>query len=145
MAEERYREVIEIVATERTEDIERAQKRIVALQRAVYAATSPMRALSRTIGTLTSPLRALTGALGGVAKIASGFIVGQALYALPGLLMDAAKAAAADQASVLKLQQAVTNTGAAWETYADQLAATVDNAIRLGFADQDSRDALSLL
>src|SRR5690348_3840520 len=83
----------------------------------------------------------LGSALGDVAKMAGGFVIGQAVFELPGKLMEAAKAAAEDSASQAKLQQAVENTGASWSKYADDLGKVVDVGIKKGFSDNQTRDA----
>ena len=44
----------------------------------------------------------LGSAIGNVASIASGFVIGQALFQLPGLLMDATKAAADEEKGIAR-------------------------------------------
>lgn len=83
--------------------------------------------------------------LKGVASIASGFVLGQGILKAPGFLMDAAKAAAEDEQATKRLEQAVRNTGYAFEDagaiYDDVIAKSAD----LAFADDDVRDSLIYL
>lgn len=93
----------------------------------------------------TKAIDSFKRSLGGIAKIASGFVVGAGLLKLPGLLMSAASAAAADAASTAKLQKAVENTGVAYLKYAGALDKTIKTAQRRGFTDDQARDSLALL
>lgn len=84
-------------------------------------------------------------ALSGVAQIAGGFVLAQGILKAPGFLMDAASAAAEDEAATQRLQQAIHNLGG---DYAANLAA-VNNAIaagqKLAFTDDDVRDSYQKL
>lgn len=100
---------------------------------------------TRAIGNVESSLGKVTRGLGDVVKTAAGFALGFAFTRAPGILLDAAKAAAEDAASQVKLQKAVENTGVSWDQYAASLDATIDAGIQKGFADDQQRDALSLL
>lgn len=90
-------------------------------------------------------LDGLKSAIGNVASVAGGFVIGQGLLKAPAFFASAAQAAADDAASVAKLQQAVTNSGASWETYKAQLDEVIERGQKLGFTDDQSRDALALL
>lgn len=83
--------------------------------------------------------------LGGIGKTAAGFAIGGGLLKLPGLLLDGAKGAAADQLSMDKLKQAVTNAGGSF----DKMAPAIDDAIKRGqdlaFTDGETTDALATL
>lgn len=105
-------------------------------------------AIEKLGGAATGPTRALghlAEGIGNLAKTAAGVAIGIGLAQIPGMLFDAAKAAAADAASVAKLQQAVENSGASWQAYAGQLDTVINRGMRLGFADDQQRDALALL
>jgi hypothetical protein len=82
---------------------------------------------------------------GDVGKIAGGFVMAQGILKAPGFFADAAQAAADDAAAQLVLQRAVENTGAVYATYARQLDTTIKKSQDLGFADDQSREALALL
>lgn len=100
---------------------------------------------TRALGNIESSLGKMQRGLGDVIKTAAGFALGFAFTQAPGILLDAAKAAATDAASQAKLQQAVQNTGVSWEKYGEQLNATIEAGIKKGFADDQQRDALALL
>jgi hypothetical protein len=79
------------------------------------------------------------------AKIAFGALSGAAASTLVGALSDAANAAAADEASVLRLQQAVENSGASWDDNASAIAAVIKHGQDLAFTDEQIRSSLSNL
>ena len=58
---------------------------------------------------------------------------------------DFAKAAMEDEQSVLRLKQAVENTGVSWTDYGGKLDSAVTAAQKMAFSDDASRAALSLL
>lgn len=91
------------------------------------------------------PLGGMGSALGGVAKIAGGFVLGAGLLKAPGFLIGAAQAAADDEASQLKLQKAVENTGASYDAFSGQLDKSISTAQRRGFTDDEARNSLALL
>jgi hypothetical protein len=97
------------------------------------------------LGGLTSKLGGLGKAFGDVTKIAGGFVMAQGIMKAPGFFMEAAQAAADDAASVAKLQTAVENSGASWDTYQGQLNGVIEAAQKRGFTDDQARDALALL
>ena len=90
----------------------------------------------------SSHLSRMTGALGDVSKIAGGFVLGQALTTAPDFLMSAAKAAAEDEQSTMRLQQAIKNLGGDYSAH----IAAVNDAISAGqkkaFTDDETRDAM---
>lgn len=90
-------------------------------------------------------LNVFGSALGGVASIASGFIIGQGILQAPGILVAAANAAAEDAASTAKLQRAVENTGHAWTDYSKRISETIEVAQKRGFTDDQARDSLAIL
>lgn len=87
----------------------------------------------------------LDKSIGTVVKTAAGFVLGNAVQKAPGFLLDAAKAAAADEQSMNRLKQAVTNADGSYDTYGK----TVDDAIKRGqdlaFSDDETRNALTTL
>ncbi len=93
-------------------------------------------------------------ALGGMAKIAGGFVLGAGILKAPGFLMDAARAAADDEAATMRLHKALENVVQSKfpnsiETQKDILADWTDGADdaiaagqKLAFSDDDIRDSL---
>jgi phage-related protein len=100
---------------------------------------------SAVIGGVAKKAGGLGSALSGVAKIAGGFVVAQGVMKLGGFLMDAANAAAEDEAATLRLQKAVENTGASYDAFAPKIEAAITGAQKLAFSDDDARASLSLL
>lgn len=111
------------------------------------------------VADIDGKLGGLGKTLGDVGKTAAGFVLGQGLMAAPGFLIDAAKAAAEDQAATDRLNQAlenyVNNTGdfertgvTAAENFA-KLKGSVDGLIasgqKLAFTDDDIRDGFQFL
>ena len=113
--------------------------------RQVETSTAGMGRSADALAGRSSGMGVFGKALGGVATIASGFIVGKGLMALPGFLSGAANAAAEDAAGQAKLQRAIENTGQAYSGYADKIKATIDVAQKRGFTDDQARDSLSIL
>ena len=93
----------------------------------------------------SASLGGLGKALGSVGSIAAGFVVGQGLLKLPGLLTGMAQAAADDAQSVAKLRQAVENSGASWDSMSASLEATIATGQKMAFTDDQVRDALSMM
>src|SRR5262245_36356825 len=81
----------------------------------------------------------------GVASIASGFVLGAGLTKAADYLGDAAKAAAEDEASQIRLQKAVENTGVSWKSVQGQIEAVIKKGQDLAFTDDQTRESLSLL
>ena len=100
---------------------------------------------SRVLGDIEKKAGGLGKAFGDMTKIAGGFVMAQGVMAAPGFLMDAAQAAADDAASCAKLQKAVENSGAAWDSYKGTLDTVIKTAQKRGFTDDQARDALALL
>lgn len=101
--------------------------------------------LNKSLGMVEQQSGKTGSALGAVAKIAAGFIVAQALIKLPSYISSAVDAAKEAEASQLRLQNAVVNTGVSWDKY----SSIVDNAVKsskdLGFSGADARSSLSTL
>lgn len=93
----------------------------------------------------TTSAGGLKGALGGVGSVAGGVIAGAGLMALPGLLMDGAKGAAEDEASLIRLNQALDNTGASSADYASTVDDLIAKGEELAFSDGEVTDALAML
>jgi len=102
-------------------------------------------ALEKGLKSAKDKVGGFSKAMGDMGKIAGGIVMGQGIMKAPGFFMDAAQAAADDAASMAKLQQAVENSGAVWETYKDQLNGVIEAAQKRGFTDDAARNALSLL
>lgn len=84
-------------------------------------------------------------ALGGVAKIAGGFVLAQGILKAPGLFMDAANAAKEDEAATLRLQQAVKNLGGDYDATMDSVNAAIAAGQKLAFTDDQIRDSFQQL
>lgn len=94
----------------------------------------------------------LGSALGGMAKIAGGFVLGAGLLKLPGLLSGAAQAAADDEAATIRLNKALANYTATMDDGADALKEITDDmnerivaGQKLAFSDDDVRDSMQKL
>lgn len=93
------------------------------------------------------------GALGNIASIAGGFVVAEGLMKMPGFLMDAAKAAAEDEAATMRLNKSLENllksTGDFGEVEMGELQNAMNGLIesgqKLAFSDDDVRDSMQSL
>lgn len=85
------------------------------------------------------------GALGDVAKIAGGFVIGQGIVKAPGFLLDAAKAAAEDEAATMRLEQALRNLGGNFDEHLKDVNAAIDAGQKLAFSDDEIRDSYQAL
>lgn len=83
--------------------------------------------------------------LGKAGKVAWGLVGGAAAGTAIGILSDAARAAAEDEANVIKLQKAIENSGASWADNADAVNARIKAGQNLAFTDDQIRDSLSIL
>lgn len=83
--------------------------------------------------------------LGKVSQIAGGFVLANGIMRAPGVLMDMAKGAAEDAASLTRLKQAVENSGAAWSTLEGSMTAQIELAQKRAFTDDQARSSLALL
>jgi hypothetical protein len=88
-----------------------------------------------------SAIGGLGHALSNIAQTAAGFALGQGLTDLPGLLSDAASAAADDEASTIRLNQAIKNLGGDIAAHTQQVNDAITAGQRLGFTDDDIRDS----
>jgi hypothetical protein len=87
----------------------------------------------------------LASALGGIASVAGGFVLAQGLMQLPGLLTDAAKAAAEEETGIKRLAQAVNNAGGSWDAQSGAIEGVISQREKLGFADDKLRSSLAML
>lgn len=87
----------------------------------------------------------LGGALGGVAQIAGGFVIGNALSQLPGFLIGAAQGAAEDEAATKRLELAVRNSGEAFDESIGKINERIDAGAKLAFSDDEVRDSFQFL
>lgn len=103
----------------------------------------------RNVGTAaddaTKRSSGFAGALGHVASIAGGFIVAQGLMQLPGLLSNAAKAAAEEETGIARLATAVDNAGGSWASQSQEIENVIHSREMLGFSDDKLRSSLSML
>lgn len=99
----------------------------------------------QSVTTFEGKVEGLGGKLGTLATTAGGFVLGSAFAAAPGFLLDGAKAAAEGEAKMLRLKQAVENTGASYDTYGGAIDEAIKRGQDLAFADDDVADALSTL
>jgi hypothetical protein len=85
------------------------------------------------------------GKLKGAASGLVGVLAGAGASSVVGALSDAARAAAEDEASTLRLSQAIENTGTSF----DSVAGAIDEHIRAGqqlaFSDSDVRESIGQL
>lgn len=87
----------------------------------------------------------LSNSISSISKIAAGFVIGEGLTKLPGLLTGMVKSAVDDEASAKRLQQAIGNAGGTWDQYHDKIEGVIKTGQRLAFSDDQTRDSLSLL
>ena len=99
-------------------------------QQVAASADKATASVGRTVGAYNALAGAAKGVLGS---------------AIAGFLSESARAAADAEASQARLQQAVENTGASYDAYADQLDAAGKAAIQLGYDDEDAGDAIANL
>lgn len=85
------------------------------------------------------------GILGDIGKTAAAVVLGQGIIKAPGFFLDAAKAAAEDEAATARLTKAVLNTGYAYEDAADYFADGIATGQKLAFTDDQIRDSLVTL
>lgn len=93
----------------------------------------------------TGPLGKLGGALGDVSKIAGGFVLANGIMQAPGFLLDAAKAAAEDEAATARLEQALRNAGGAYDENLAAVNARIAAGQELAFSDDQIRDSFQQL
>ena len=87
----------------------------------------------------------LDSTLGSVSKTAAGFVLGAGILKAPGILSGMASAAADDAASVIRLEQAVKNSGASWDALSGSMTTQIELAQKRAFTDDQARSSLALL
>src|SRR5215471_16843095 len=87
----------------------------------------------------------LQSTLADVAKTAAGFTLGSAIQEAPKKLLEFAQAAAEDEQSTLRVQQALKNAGASTAEYTTRLDEVIKKGQELAFSDDETRDAVSKL
>lgn len=117
---------------------------VAILIKAKNEASGVLKSVERDVETLGSKAGRLGGLLGGALKVgalAGAGAIGAAGFALAGFV----KAAAEEEASIKRLEQAVRNTGYAFEDAGSVFDEVVRKAQKLAFTDDDARDSLALL
>lgn len=83
--------------------------------------------------------------LGEVAKLAGGVALGVGLSQAPAFLIDAAKAAAEDEAATMRLKQSLQNLGGDLDANMKKVNGAIDSGQKLAFTDDDVRDSFQFL
>jgi hypothetical protein len=96
-------------------------------------------------GKLSGTLKGVGSAFGDVAKIAGGFVVAEGIMKAPGFLMDAAQAAAEDEAATSRLEQALRNAGGAFDENKQKVDERIAAGQELAFGDDAVRDSFQQL
>ncbi|MDQ2913642.1 MAG: phage tail tape measure protein [Chloroflexota bacterium] len=89
----------------------------------------------------TGKLGGTFGKLGAAGKVAVGVVGGT----MVGALSDFARAAADDEANAAKLEQAINNSGVAFEDYTGSIDAAIKKGQDLAFSDDATRNSLASL
>lgn len=84
-------------------------------------------------------------AIGEAAKIAGGFIIAQGIMKAPDFLMGAAKAAAEDEQATMRLEQALRNSGGAFDENLAKVNERISAGQKLAYGDDDIRDSFQML
>ena len=109
-------------------------------------AQDAMQQLAQSAGGLEAKVKGLDGAFAKASQVAAGFVVGQGLLKAPGFLLDAAKAAAAeDEQATARLEQAVRNLGGNYDETIAKGNEAIDAGQKLAFTDDEVRDAFQFL
>jgi len=87
----------------------------------------------------------LGSALGGVSQVAGGMVIGAGIMKIGGFLMEAANAAKEDEAATLRLEQAVRNSGAAFDESMAKINERIEVGADLAFSDDQVRDSFQKL
>lgn len=123
------------LSTEGEQQVTRAMQSVAAsIGKVGTAATAPVKALGN-----------VASAIGDVGKMAAGFALGGALAAAPGMLLDMAKAAAADEQATARLSQTIKNLGGDFDAINADVAEAIKAGQKLAFSDDDVRDSYQFL
>lgn len=109
------------------------------------SASKAVNQVNKDLSGITNVAGKVNSALGGIAKTAAGFAIGQGLFQLPGLLMDAGKAAADDAAATARLQQSIRNLGGDYDAINVKVNAAIASGQSLAFTDDQVRDSFQSL
>jgi hypothetical protein len=93
-------------------------------------------------GKLTGKLSGLTSTIAGVA---GGFLGAEGIKAGAGFLIDAAKAAAEDEAATQRLEQSLRNAGGAFDENIQKVNERIDAGQKLAYSDDEVRDSFQQL
>lgn len=85
------------------------------------------------------------GKFAGFGSVVSGVLAAGAVQQFGGILKDGAQGAAEDTASLLRLQQAVKNTGSSYDDYGGAVDEAIKRGQSLAFTDGETSDALAKL
>lgn len=88
------------------------------------------------------PLGKLGSTLGDIGKTAAGFALGAGLTSAAGFFADAAKAAAEDEQSTMRLQAAIRTLGGDYDKQIASVNAAIKAGQAKGFTDDDVRDSV---
>lgn len=120
--------------------------------RAVNEANKAMKEIQQDLGKVEKSAKDADGAmskmghaLGDVAKIAGGFVLAQGIMKAPGFFMDAAKAAAEDEAATARLEQALRNAGGAFDENVKKVNDRIAAGQKLAYSDDAVRDSFQTL
>lgn len=106
----------------------------------VLGSRADMGGFDKAVGGMTKLERATD-----LAKTTMAAFGGVVASSAVGILSDAARAAAEDEANVAKLRVAVENSGASWEANAAAIEERIKVGQRLAFSDSDTRDSIAQL
>ena len=108
-------------------------------------AEKAFKAAGDAAGELDVRTKGLGGHLADVAKIGAGFALGAGVSKAPGYLMDAAKAAAEDEAASMRLAQAIRNLGGDYNEISGKVNKAIADGQKLAFSDDEVRDSFQSL
>lgn len=108
-------------------------------------AASAFQTAGSAAGTFDTKIEGLGSKVGNFGSVMSGVLAAGAVQKVGSFLIDGAKGAAEDAASMGKLRTAVENSGSSYETYSTAIDDTIKKSQALGFTDGETTDALALL
>ena len=103
------------------------------------------RGVSKMLDTVNKGMKGIGGVMGDIAKTAAGFALGGAITELPGLLMDMAKGAAADEQATARLSQSIRNLGGDFDSISGAVNDAIATGQKLAFTDDEVRDSFQSL
>jgi hypothetical protein len=108
-------------------------------------ASKVIKGVGDTVDQTTGRIGKMGSALGDVAKIAGGFVLAQGILKAPGFFMDAAKAAAEDEAATARLQQTIKSLGGDYDAQLKKVNEAITSGQKLAFTDDEVRDSFQFL